>query len=92
MSPHGGVARVTFAGTQAVRMERFDSPHGLTATSAVPIIVDREGNLWVGTNLGLNRFRARSVHPGGRPERSLSLAGYGPAMVARMATARPQAL
>ena len=43
-------------------MERFDSPHGLTATSAVPIIVDREGNLWVGTNLGLNRFRARSVH------------------------------
>lgn len=62
MSPHGGVARVTFDGTQAVRMERFDSPHGLTATSAVPIIVDREGNLWVGTNLGLNRFRARSVH------------------------------
>ncbi|HEL2979312.1 TPA: histidine kinase [Stenotrophomonas maltophilia] len=62
MSPHGGVARVTFEGTRAVRMERFDSPHGLTATSAVPIIVDREGNLWVGTNLGLNRFRARSVH------------------------------
>lgn len=62
MSPHGGVARVTFDGTRAVRMERFDSPHGLTATSAVPIIADREGNLWVGTNLGLNRFRARSVH------------------------------
>lgn len=62
MSPHGGVARVTFDGNLAVRMERFDSPHGLTATSAVPIIADREGNLWVGTNLGLNRFRARSVH------------------------------
>ncbi|MCI1145295.1 sensor histidine kinase [Stenotrophomonas muris] len=62
MSPHGGVARVTFDGDRAIRMERFDSPHGLTATSAVPIIVDREGNLWVGTNLGLNRFRARSVH------------------------------
>ncbi|MGF6416593.1 signal transduction histidine kinase/ligand-binding sensor domain-containing protein [Stenotrophomonas sp. AN71] len=62
MSPHGGVARIIFEGTQAVRMERFDSPHGLTATSAVPIIADREGNLWVGTNLGLNRFRARSVH------------------------------
>ncbi len=62
MSPHGGVARVTFEGTRATRMERFDSPHGLTATSAVPIIADREGNLWVGTNLGLNRFRARSVH------------------------------
>ncbi|WP_111687415.1 sensor histidine kinase [Stenotrophomonas maltophilia] len=62
MSPHGGVARVTFDGSRAVRMERFDSPHGLTATSAVPIIADREGNLWVGTNLGLNRFRVRSVH------------------------------
>ncbi|HEL4845148.1 MULTISPECIES: sensor histidine kinase [Stenotrophomonas] len=62
MSPHGGVARITFDGSRAVRMERFDSPHGLTATSAVPIIADREGNLWVGTNLGLNRFRARSVH------------------------------
>lgn len=62
MSPHGGVARVTFVDGRAVRMERFDSPHGLTATSAVPIIADREGNLWVGTNLGLNRFRARSVH------------------------------
>ncbi len=41
MSPHGGVARVTFAGGRAIRMERFDSPHGLTATSAVPIIADR---------------------------------------------------
>lgn len=61
MSPHGGVARVTFDGDRANRMERFDTPQGLTATSAVPILLDREGNLWVGTNLGLNRFRARSV-------------------------------
>ncbi|WP_439448477.1 sensor histidine kinase [Stenotrophomonas sp. ATs4] len=81
MSPHGGVARITFDGTRAVRMERFDSPHGLTATSAVPIIVDREGNLWVGTNLGLNRFRARSVHTlavgPSDPYRSLVRAGDG---------------
>ncbi|MGG6342204.1 sensor histidine kinase [Stenotrophomonas indicatrix] len=61
LSPHGGVARVTFDGQQAMRIERFDTPQGLTATSAVPVIADREGNLWVGTNLGLNRFRARSV-------------------------------
>ena len=61
MSPHGGVARVSFEGDRATRIERFDTPQGLTATSAVPVIVDREGNLWVGTNLGLNRFRARSV-------------------------------
>ncbi|WP_303635815.1 sensor histidine kinase [Stenotrophomonas tuberculopleuritidis] len=61
LSPHGGVARVTFDGTRAVRIERFDAAQGLTATSAVPVIADREGNLWVGTNLGLNRFRAHSV-------------------------------
>ena len=61
LSPHGGVARVTFDGQQAVRMERFDAAQGLTATSAVPVLADREGNIWVGTNLGLNRFRAHSV-------------------------------
>ncbi|AWH25605.1 sensor histidine kinase [Stenotrophomonas sp. YAU14D1_LEIMI4_1] len=60
-SPHGGVARVSFDGDTATGIERFDTAEGLTATSAVPVLLDREGNIWVGTNLGLNRFRARSV-------------------------------
>lgn len=57
----GGILRVLFDGKHAVRMERFDVPQGLTSTSAVPVFEDREGNVWVGTNLGLNRFRAQSV-------------------------------
>ena len=57
----GGILRVLFDGKRAVRMERFDVPQGLTSTSAVPVFEDREGNLWLGTNLGLNRFRAQSV-------------------------------
>jgi len=57
----GGILRVLFDGKRAVKMEAFDVPQGLTSTSAVPVFEDREGNLWVGTNLGLNRFRAQSV-------------------------------
>ncbi|MEL1264032.1 sensor histidine kinase [Pseudoxanthomonas putridarboris] len=40
-----------------VSVQSFDARHGLTSDFAVPILEDREGNLWVGTNLGLNRFR-----------------------------------
>jgi signal transduction histidine kinase/ligand-binding sensor domain-containing protein len=36
---------------------------GLTSDMAVPILQDREGNLWVGTNLGLNRLRPNDVVP-----------------------------
>jgi signal transduction histidine kinase/ligand-binding sensor domain-containing protein len=38
--------------------EIFDESRGLTSDRAVPVFEDREGNIWVGTNLGLNRFRA----------------------------------
>ena len=37
--------------------ETFGQKDGLTADIAVPLLEDREGNIWVGTNLGLNRFR-----------------------------------
>jgi signal transduction histidine kinase/ligand-binding sensor domain-containing protein len=37
--------------------ETFDESSGLTSDKAVPVLEDREGNIWVGTNLGLNRFR-----------------------------------
>jgi signal transduction histidine kinase/ligand-binding sensor domain-containing protein len=38
--------------------EMFNEAEGLTSELAVPLLEDREGNIWVGTNLGLNRFRA----------------------------------
>lgn len=58
----GGVVRLSFDGAQPGQLESFDVAQGLTSTSASPLLEDREGNIWIGTNLGLNRFRARSVH------------------------------
>lgn len=58
----GGLFRLTFDGPRVATQETFDVADGLTSTSASPLLEDREGNIWVGTNLGLNRFRARSVH------------------------------
>lgn len=58
---NGGVARVMFAGKNAVSVETFNVAQGLTSPAAVPVFEDREGNIWIGTNLGLSRFRAQSV-------------------------------
>jgi signal transduction histidine kinase/ligand-binding sensor domain-containing protein len=38
--------------------ETFTEGDGLASDIAVPLFEDREGNIWVGTNLGLNVFRA----------------------------------
>ncbi|MDR0181958.1 sensor histidine kinase [Lysobacter arvi] len=65
----GGVVRVS-------RLERFPPGHvlraqdvdalmrkrdGLTSDRAIPVLRDREGNVWVGTNLGVHRFRFNNV-------------------------------
>jgi signal transduction histidine kinase/ligand-binding sensor domain-containing protein len=39
---------------------RVDRAGGLTADFAVPLLQDREGDIWVGTNLGLNSLRKNS--------------------------------
>ncbi len=39
--------------------ETFRQTDGLTANNVVPILEDREGDIWVGSDLGLNRFRAK---------------------------------
>jgi ligand-binding sensor domain-containing protein len=57
-----GVIRVKDAAlaTQPLRQDRVDDLYtpedGLTSVTATPIFVDREGDVWVGTNFGLNRF------------------------------------
>ena len=38
--------------------EFFTEAEGLTSDRGVPLLEDQEGNIWVGTRLGLNRFRA----------------------------------
>lgn len=43
------------------KTERFGPERGLTSNLANPILEDREGNVWVGTNLGLDQFRETSA-------------------------------
>jgi signal transduction histidine kinase/ligand-binding sensor domain-containing protein len=58
----GGIFRIarplaTSEPTRSPAAEKFTLREGLTSDLATPIIEDREGNIWVGTNLGLDRFR-----------------------------------
>ncbi len=36
---------------------------GLTSETPIPVLEDREGNIWVGTDNGLDRFRASNLVP-----------------------------
>lgn len=49
---HGGVV---------TRVERFTKDDGLTSEKTGAILEDQEGNIWVGTSLGLDRFRVANV-------------------------------
>lgn len=56
----GGIFHTDSAAVATTEPEAFASAQGLSADIAVPILQDREGNVWVGTNLGLDRFRVNS--------------------------------
>lgn len=51
---------ITEFGTEA---EIFTEKEGLSSDFARPILEDREGNIWVGTGNGLDRFRESSLVP-----------------------------
>lgn len=59
----GGVFRVAQPTSSAPVLERYGPVQGLTSSTAGPLLEDHEGNLWAGTNLGLNRFRHRALLP-----------------------------
>jgi signal transduction histidine kinase/ligand-binding sensor domain-containing protein len=42
--------------------ESFGTKDGLTSDTASPLFEDREGNIWIGTELGLDRFRRADVN------------------------------
>nr|WP_179220732.1 two-component regulator propeller domain-containing protein [Sphingomonas laterariae] len=69
----GGIFRIGSAKPSAHRdpVERFTLSEGLSSNIANPLLEDREGNIWIGTNLGLDRFReANAVAAPGLPPTS----------------------
>lgn len=71
-------AGVPGTGREALKVQRFTHASGLTSDTAVPLFDDKEGNLWVGTILGLNRFRYRNVIS--LPQPLASAGGYDQAI------------
>ncbi|WP_161956796.1 sensor histidine kinase [Sphingosinithalassobacter portus] len=71
-----------------VHVERFGVQDGLTSRRAVPLLEDREGNIWIGTNLGLNRLRpvsamtALGIAPGSRGGFELAVRADGTVFIA----------
>ncbi|SEN20168.1 Histidine kinase-, DNA gyrase B-, and HSP90-like ATPase [Luteibacter sp. UNCMF331Sha3.1] len=64
--------------TDAAITRRFVAPQGLTSNTAMPVIVDREGNAWVGTASGIDSFHhgpvgtVRGLGPEARGHTSLA--------------------
>lgn len=53
---------------------RFTARQGLSSDFVWQLHADREGNLWVGTNAGLDRFRPRLLTPAPLPAGALNVA------------------
>lgn len=64
-----GVIRTRFSVTESSaqsvdlrnQVEQFSMKDGLTSDIAASVLEDREGDIWVGTNLGLDRFRTANI-------------------------------
>ena len=59
-------------------IERFTADHGLSADYASSIFQDREGNIWVGTSSGLDRFTKGAVIPGPIPPNRITRLAMAP--------------
>ncbi len=68
------------AAERAARVEHFSAKDGLTADTAAHLIEDREGNIWVGTTLGLDQFRPGNVVP--EPALASTIQGSGQGLLA----------
>jgi signal transduction histidine kinase/ligand-binding sensor domain-containing protein len=51
----------------ATEVERFTQKDGLSADDTSAVLEDREGNIWIGTDTGLDRFRETALIPSGLP-------------------------
>ena len=64
-----GVHRVSFPELKVGKIVQLSQTaevfthRGLTSETPIPVLEDREGNIWVGTDNGLDRFRASNLVP-----------------------------
>lgn len=58
-----GVGRIAHPWRPDAAPEHFSKSEGLSDTGAVPLIEDREGNVWVATANGIDRFRVGPFLP-----------------------------
>ncbi|MDG2536026.1 two-component regulator propeller domain-containing protein [Sphingomonas sp. HITSZ_GF] len=58
-----GIFQVDHAAAQAsaARVSTYRTENGLTSNQAVSLLEDREGNIWIGTELGLDQFRPANL-------------------------------
>ncbi|WP_245653539.1 sensor histidine kinase [Sphingomonas pituitosa] len=56
-----GLVRLSVDATSPVRAEHLAAAQGLTSSLTVAMAQDREGNVWVGTESGLDRFSASNI-------------------------------
>jgi signal transduction histidine kinase/ligand-binding sensor domain-containing protein len=72
----GGIFRIAAPGAGPVAaVDAYRIDNGLTSNQAVAILEDREGNIWVGTELGLDQFRPANIVRAELPQQS-SAYGY----------------
>ena len=60
--------------TQMRTAHTFTVREGLSGNHLWPLLEDREGNVWVGTNAGIDRFHPRELMPGSVPADALNVA------------------
>lgn len=71
----GGVFRINAPGQATARVNavsQFQVGNGLTSNQAVAILEDREHNIWVATEIGLDQFRRANVEEASLPPRTSS--------------------
>jgi ligand-binding sensor domain-containing protein/signal transduction histidine kinase len=56
-----GLARLRAGFREGMKMEKYSQTDGLSAARAWCFLEDREHNIWVGTQNGLNRFRDEKI-------------------------------